>query len=112
MPTGVAFIDVIEEITAERRRQKMVEGWTLEHDDEHAQGEMARAAGVYALMTTDLGREATYVHGRWIDLLDQYRPWDRSWWKPTTPRRNLIKAAALIVAEIERLDRAEKREAA
>jgi hypothetical protein len=33
-------------------------------------------------------------------------PWDLKWWKPTTPRRDLVKAAALIVAEIERLDRA------
>lgn len=32
--------------------------------------------------------------------------WDRSWWKPTTPRRDLVKAAALILAEIERIDRA------
>jgi hypothetical protein len=28
-------------------------------------------------------------------------------WQPETPRADLIKAAALIVAEIERLDRAE-----
>lgn len=27
------------------------------------------------------------------------------WWKPTNRRRDLVKAAALILAEIERLDR-------
>lgn len=34
-------------------------------------------------------------------------PWDESWWKPTNRRRDLVKAGALILAEIERLDRAE-----
>lgn len=29
----------------------------------------------------------------------------RDWWKPKDRRRNLVKAGALIVAEIERLDR-------
>ena len=29
-----------------------------------------------------------------------------AWFKPTTPRRDLVKAGALIIAEIERLDRA------
>ncbi|MEB3421767.1 hypothetical protein VK682_24660 [Salipiger manganoxidans] len=43
----------------------------------------------------------------WLQLW----PWDRKWWKPTTPRRDLVKAGALIVAEIERLDRAALRAA-
>ena len=34
-------------------------------------------------------------------------PWDEKWWKPfPDPIRNLVKSAALIVAEIERLQRA------
>lgn len=33
-------------------------------------------------------------------------PWDASWWKPNARRRNLVKAGALILAEIERIDRA------
>ena len=36
-------------------------------------------------------------------------PWGASWWKPGDPRRMLVKAAALILAEIERLDRAAAR---
>lgn len=35
---------VIDEIRAERSRQIAKEGWTLEHDDSHIQGEMAMAA--------------------------------------------------------------------
>ncbi|MNY70647.1 hypothetical protein D3C86_2088230 [compost metagenome] len=34
-------------------------------------------------------------------------PWSEDWWKPSPePRRNLVKAGALILADIERLDRA------
>jgi hypothetical protein len=33
-------------------------------------------------------------------------PWDPSWWKPSPdPIRNLVKAGALIAAEIDRLQR-------
>lgn len=31
-------------------------------------------------------------------------PWDEKWWKPTDPRRNLVKAGALIAAAIDALD--------
>jgi hypothetical protein len=37
-------------------------------------------------------------------------PWEASWFKPSTARRDLIKAGALILAEIERLDRAAERQ--
>jgi len=32
--------------------------------------------------------------------------WMAAWFKPTDPRRDLVKAGALCIAEIERLDRA------
>lgn len=86
---------VILEICRERERQMSKEGWTPEHDDTHVNGELARAASCYAFATDKLSLE--------------WWPWERAWWKPTTPRRNLVKAAALIVAEIERLDRARAR---
>lgn len=83
------------DVLAERRRQIEAEGWTPEHDDEHGAGEMAAAAACYALNAAGCGCE---VARNW--------PWDGSWWKPTTSRRDLVKAGALILAEIERLDRA------
>lgn len=89
--------EAARDVLAERRRQVEVEGWTPEHDDAHSAGEMARAAVCYAL--TD---------SRWRDVFD-YRswwPWSTVWWKPTTRRRDLVKAGALILAEIERIDRA------
>lgn len=88
------------EILTERFRQISDEEWSLEHDDEHDGGEMAMAAGCYALhsSTASIHRTVTGIPLSW--------PWDPKWWKPTDQRRDLVKAAALIVAEIERLDRA------
>lgn len=37
-------------------------------------------------------------------------PWGAEWWKPKEPRRDLVRAGALIIAEIERLDRREGRD--
>lgn len=82
------------DVAAERRRQIEVEGWTPEHDDEHKDGQLALAAACYALNAAGCGCE---VARNW--------PWRGVWWKPSTPRRDLVKAAALILAEIERLDR-------
>jgi hypothetical protein len=88
------------DVLAERRRQVEAEGWTPEHDDQHEVGELATAAACYA------GNAGGYVWaGGWPG---EVWPWAREWWKPSTPRRDLVKAAALILAEIERLDRAEE----
>lgn len=89
-----------EDVLAERRRQIEREGWTPEHDDEHVSGEMALAASCYAVVgLTDAS--PTEVPAWWP------RQWDSSWWRPRDNRRNLVRAAALLLAEIERLDRRE-----
>lgn len=91
------------DVIAERQRQVETEGWTPEHDDEHAKGEMARAAACYVLVAAatlaPLKTAARHV-------VEWLWPWDARWWKPTDRRRDLVKAGALIIAEIERLDRA------
>ncbi|EOJ0081554.1 hypothetical protein [Pseudomonas aeruginosa] len=92
-----AWIDVQEE----RRRQITAEGWTPEHDDEHDNGEMARAAACYALAGSSAPNDGTAAL-----LVSLAWPWDQQWWKPTSARRDLVKACALALAEIERLDRA------
>lgn len=97
-PVGEVERDVLSEVAAERRRQIEVEGWAPEHDDEHMGGELAAAAATYALHDIRGGWFARWREVMW--------PWAQSWWKPKDRRRNLIRAAALIVAEIERLDRA------
>lgn len=92
----------ILDIAAERQRQKDDEGWTEAHDDNYRHGELERAAACYAVHEV-VG--ATPLPSR--SFIRSLWPWDTSWWKPTTTRRNLVKAAALIVAAIERLDRIE-----
>lgn len=97
---------VLADIAAERLRQIDVEGFSADHDDEHGDGEMAKAAALYSYRASGDGHHAAGMryaaHGRapadW--------PFSALWWKPTDRRRDLVKAAALIVAEIERLDRA------
>ena len=102
LPAGLT--PAAEAVLAERRRQVEAEGWTPEHDDEHRRGELTMAASCYAMHTALMfegypdAYDATKTPRPW--------PWDPSWWKPSDPRRNLVKASALILAEIERLDRA------
>ncbi|MDT8139760.1 hypothetical protein RQ528_18715 [Pseudomonas aeruginosa] len=89
------------DVQAERRRQVEAEGWTPEHDDEHSHGQMARAAACYALAGSSAPNDGTAAL-----LVSLAWPWDEQWWKPSTARRDLVKACALALAEIERLDRA------
>lgn len=87
------------DVLAERKRQVTTEGWTQEHDDQHVNFEMAIAGGLYAISAVD-------SHHKLRNSAPSAWPWDRKWWKPDGPRRDLVKAGALILAEIERLDRA------
>lgn len=97
------------DVVAERRRQIGVEGWTAEHDDKHARGEMARAAACYAL-SHQIRNYRSIGHTSY--LMDLW-PWGHEWWKPTPDNRirELAKAGALILAEIEREYRMQKRAA-
>jgi hypothetical protein len=95
-------------IAAERARQISVEGWTPEHDDGHGDGALAIAAACYAAPRAVThrhvleDRRSPPVHAGQRHLV---WPWDFDWWKPKAERENLVRAGALIVAEIERLDR-------
>ena len=94
-------MDVIEEIRTERERQ--IERFGIVHDDEHNDGALAKAASMYAEFADDHEQAMRFAN---VDQAPAGWPWSWHWWKPEKgPRRMLIKAAALIVAEIERLDR-------
>lgn len=82
-----ATLGVIAEIANERRHQIADNGFTAEHDDQWTDMELPDAAACYARSD----------NGNW--------PWDLRWWKDKGKRQNLLRAAALIVAEIERMDR-------
>lgn len=90
-------------IAEERYRQRTVEGWSAEHDrDEHVNHELINAAICYARCA---------LHGNLRERDDW--PWEPYWWKPSEdPIRNLVKAGALIAAEIDRLQGTRPRAAA
>lgn len=90
---------VYQEIADERQRQIEAEGFSFQHDDTHTGFELSRAASVYALQP----HRATIIRDDGRAPIGW--PWAASWWKPKGPRSDLVRAAALIVAEIERLDR-------
>ena len=87
----------IQEIVAERERVITEEGRDAANDDRYTGGELACAAAAYAL--------GHFRNPRILEMVRNLWPWAQEWWKPTTRRRNLIKAGALIVAELERLER-------
>lgn len=87
----------VEQIAVERQRQIDAEGWTAEHDDQHTRSELAIAAGVYAMPYNGSWKIATWPwHHRTLKI------------RPLTAEgriRELVKAGALIAAEIDRLER-------
>ncbi|MBZ9986085.1 hypothetical protein LB572_03125 [Mesorhizobium sp. BH1-1-5] len=97
-----ALVDVMNE----RNRQQDAEGWTPEHDDEHGDGSLAMVAALYAEPRPLLKRV-----GDWIVPAYWPQSWDFKFWKPKDRRRDLVRAGALILAEIERLDRLAAKEA-
>lgn len=82
---------ILAEVQAERQRQITEKGFTRQHDLAHNEGQLATAAVAYTLAAAGY----TGVKAYW--------PWDDEDFNFTTPRRALVKAAALIVAEIERI---------
>lgn len=98
--------DGVSRIAAERIRQKSVEGWTPEHDEQHGFGELSIAAACYALNCrkedgSPIEGDAV-VHDR--DCHDGW-PWSRKWDKrgKHSRERSLEIAGALIAAELDRI---------
>lgn len=96
----------VDLISQERSRQVSEEGWSPEHDDSHRTEELAQAAACYATPAHHRRRLMSKVPILW--------PWCKGWWKPmagewTAHRRiiELVKAGALVAAEIDRLLRAQ-----
>jgi hypothetical protein len=106
-PTGIvqaeATLKVITEVLAERTRQIEI-GHTAPRDDVYVSGEIAAASAAYALNASGSNTASLF----W--------PWPGHTWRPGMrsgkgcrapgAREDLIRSAALAIAEIERLDRA------
>lgn len=94
LPTSVSLI------LAERARQVVEEGYDGPHDMEHEPDQLAAAGATYALPDQHRdypGPDGEGVPGTW--------PWASESWKPAPDDRlrELVKAGALIVAEIDRV---------
>jgi hypothetical protein len=90
-------------IADERERQVSTELWTPEHDDRHKKHELALAAFSYIAVVASPDEDGD-ENGKPRPCWDW--PWAKKWWKPSEdPIRNLVKAGALIAAEIDRLQR-------
>lgn len=94
--TGAELID------AERVRQIQVKKFDAEHDAGYTKGQLAAAGAAYALVAEYQTRykpsnvQAVAPPRAW--------PWPGAQWKPSNSRLdNLVRAGALIAAEIDRL---------
>jgi hypothetical protein len=99
----------VELIHLERLRQLQEENYNPEHDDNHIADQLVLAAVCYA--TPAPLRRHPPVFSRGQGWQPSVRPeyWPSGWyWKPTPDNRvrELVKAGALIAAEIDRLTRA------
>lgn len=109
-------LKILDEIAAERFRQISDEGFDPRHDDRYLFGELSRAAGCYAQAA---GRHIASLSGfamPWATYRDMPMPpewpWAARWWKPKSAREDLIRAGALILAQVEAIDRSASGEAA
>lgn len=106
----------VRDVLAERQRQIDVEQWNHEHDDGHRCNELARAAAAYAYVAgltqteKDAHKNAIFgQHTGFHSLVSEIWPWAAHWFKPKSEREDLVRASALIIADIERIDRSEER---
>lgn len=108
-------------IAAERRRQIEVEGWTPEHDAQHAREELEKAAACYAVGQPIFAQTTRYRYpedeterhadSRLPDIvMVNLWPWASRWYKPKDRLRDLVRAGALIAAAIDRLTAATPQE--
>lgn len=97
----------VKDILSERFRQKNVKKYNEMNDDLYEQNELLRAAQSY--LNHVVGRGWVYDsenHSKYVEEdVPDFFPWENVYWKPKNPRQDLIRVAALIIAEIERMDR-------
>lgn len=96
---------IFHEIRQERNRQVKEEGFTPDMDDSGQPGRLAAASTCYGMHAA-----VSLATGENMEGLPEWWPFDLSWWKPKNARSSLVKALALMVAELEAVDRAVARE--
>lgn len=99
-PEAAATLSEAEKDVLTERHKQESKGYTSKQDDHYGTGELAEYGVVHALLAT--GTVEEWPH------LQSICSWPI---KKNEPRRMLVKAAALLLAEIERLDRAQAKAA-
>lgn len=90
---------VLDDVKRKRQRQVVVHGWSRAHDDTHADGSLGIAAIPFIQAACNDRLKLTE------EELQVFWPWPGRFRSVDKRREHLINAAALLVAEIERLDR-------
>lgn len=101
------------DVLGERNRQIEQEHYSIKHDDSYQMNELSRAAASYVNNVVSRGWVFNSVYGPEAyqsEEVPDLWPWSDEHWKPKNPRRDLVKAAALIIAEIDRMDRSSEGE--
>ena len=93
----------IDDIAAERLKQIEVEGYSADIDDSYEDHELICAALVFIVLNFPVG---AFGSEEVQDSILQCWPWGSESLSIEDERSNLVKAAAFILAEIDRLDRA------
>lgn len=93
----------VQAIAEERARQVQVEGMTPEGDAGYRHGQLAWAAVAYMQLASMELRDGGRAHIATASPPACW-PWDASWWKPRDVRRDLVRAGALIAAQVDALD--------
>lgn len=117
---GTSLSIAENDVLAERARQITEEKFPAEWDDLYRNKELERAAACFALYGTIPSPLRAHFERVGLGMASSdeiaaytiFRLWPFkwSWWKPENPRRALVKAGALILAAIERIDRAAREE--
>lgn len=88
-------------VAHERDRQRTQEGWDTHHDLGHPAGTLLAAGACYLSIVHQGSDGRLAVHTDPPVPADW--PFDPAWWKPSPdPIRNLVKGAALVIAEGDR----------
>lgn len=95
-------MDALNAIRSERARQ-LAAGYDAEHDAAYINGELSRVATACLLLADFDGRQTTITETLARDLAERISPEWPFIWESQSRLTRLIKAAALVAAEIERL---------
>lgn len=102
------FLRGINDVSEERLRQITEEGYGAISDDTLGNGVLGAAGACYAIHAAWTLEEGS--PGKSLSGVPIWWPFGPETWKPEDPRRNLVKAAALLIAQIDKYDRKEVKE--